>query len=110
MGYGTTCVRLNFQGVTFGQREFMRAPSLGLLDLLTLTLVILVTLFDLCSAALEFLQVGLLVALRTLHFLGGKIAHFGAATCRTQAQENQAVKNSGAHEESPCVYQKIKGY
>jgi hypothetical protein len=70
MGYGIVCVWMNVQGVTFDRLQTLRLTSLGLLDLITLALVILVTLLDLGTATLEFLQVGLLVALRTLHFLG----------------------------------------
>jgi hypothetical protein len=59
-----------------------------LLYLFTLALVVLVTLFDLGSATLKFLQIGLLVALSTLHFLGRKIGRFGTATGGDYAHKN----------------------
>jgi hypothetical protein len=70
---------------------------LCLLDLFTLALVILITLFDLGAATLEFLQIGLFVALRALHFLSGKIGRLGTAACGANAHKNEAEKRSVLH-------------
>ena len=99
-GSATKHVCLNVQALTFGiqktagclsayapasdrQQEDGGARLLGLIQFVALTLVILVALLDLGSAALEFLQIRLLVALRALHFLSRKIGHFGSASSGT---------------------------
>lgn len=104
-GSATKHVCLNVQAVTFGvqkklpvvcARMPLPAPGLytvngwdggarllGLIQFTALTLVVLIALLDLGSAALEFLQIRLLVALRALHFLSRKIGHFGSARSGT---------------------------